>query len=73
MSYNGWKNWDTWAVTLWLRNDLRNYEIYRFYDEEEIQELTLLDLENEFYYGDEIDWDEVDLQEVIDAMIEDIS
>lgn len=26
MSYNGWKNWETWNVTLWCDNE---YGIYR--------------------------------------------
>ena len=27
--YNGWKNWATWNVALWLGNDLSLYKIAR--------------------------------------------
>lgn len=27
MSYNGWKNWDTWNASLWASND---YDTYRY-------------------------------------------
>lgn len=26
-TYNGWKNWETWNVALWLGNDQSLYEI----------------------------------------------
>lgn len=28
-SYNGWKNWETWNVALWLDNDEGLYSIMR--------------------------------------------
>ena len=30
MSYNGWTNYDTWNVALWLDNDYESYNIARF-------------------------------------------
>jgi hypothetical protein len=29
MSYNGWKNYETWCVSLWLDNDQGNYYAVR--------------------------------------------
>lgn len=29
MSYNGWKNWETWNVALWIGNDEGLYNIAR--------------------------------------------
>ena len=29
MAYNGWKNWQTWQVPLWLNNDEPMYRITR--------------------------------------------
>lgn len=31
MSYQGWKNWETWNVVLWFDNDRGLYETYRAY------------------------------------------
>ena len=28
-SYNGWTNWETWAVALWLNNDEESYSDVR--------------------------------------------
>ena len=30
--YNGWANWATWNVALWLQNDYLLYSIARRYD-----------------------------------------
>ena len=30
MSYNGWTNYETWNVALWLDNDYESYNIARF-------------------------------------------
>lgn len=29
MSYNGWKNYETWNVALWIQNDESLYELAR--------------------------------------------
>jgi hypothetical protein len=29
MSYNGWKNWETWNVVLWIGNDEGLYSLAR--------------------------------------------
>ena len=28
-SYNGWANWATWNVNLWMNNDERSYNLIR--------------------------------------------
>ena len=30
--YNGWANWETWNVALWLQNDEAMYDVARRYD-----------------------------------------
>ena len=31
-TYNGWANWATWNVALWLQNDYALYSVARRYD-----------------------------------------
>ena len=31
-TYNGWANWETWNVALWLQNDYALYSVARRYD-----------------------------------------
>ena len=35
MSYNGWKNWETWNVALWIGNDEGMYRLARSFSSEE--------------------------------------
>jgi hypothetical protein len=30
--YNGWANWETWNVALWIQNDYSTYKVARLYD-----------------------------------------
>jgi hypothetical protein len=31
-TYNGWANWETWNVALWIQNDEATYNVARKYD-----------------------------------------
>jgi hypothetical protein len=45
-TYNGWRNYETWNVALWLQNEEALYELTRCVDDyaEFIQAATALDL-----------------------------
>lgn len=64
-NYNGWSNYDTWLVIVWLQNDETNYrKTVHILEIDQVQELTILDLQFQFYYGDDINWDNVNLEEI---------
>lgn len=72
---NGWKNVDTWLVMLWLENDEGNYKkIDRIVkNTDNLEDLTDNELYMElkdFHYGDEVDFSEVDLNEIRTALVE---
>ena len=71
MRHNGYKNYDTWLVAVWLDNDEDNYNKAQRMDDDEIYELDKYDLEYQFYYGDDINFDAVDLDEIIDKLLYD--
>ncbi len=31
-TYNGWANWETWNVALWIQNDYITYKVAQRYD-----------------------------------------
>ena len=49
MSYNGWKNYETWNVALWIMNDEGLYSIARWYDTYKEFVLCLKDSQSEIY------------------------
>ena len=67
--YNGWCNRDTWLVMLWLNNDQNNYEgitriVKNTHDLKDLSDLELYGILKGFHYGDEINFNKVDLDEV---------
>jgi hypothetical protein len=67
--YNGWTNYDTWLVALWLHNDQGNDERLRSFSKDDIAEFGLDELQL-FYYGDEVKWSEVNIDEIINNLLE---
>ena len=72
---NGWKNVDTWLTMLWLENDEENYKrIDRIVkNTDNLEDLTDNELYMElkdFHYGDEVDFSEIDLNEIRTALVE---
>lgn len=73
MKYNGWKNWETWNVALWLDNEYSSYKHWQEFIESEQPSVSELarELMNEhdlnkptpdFDANDDvrvIDWDEI--------------
>lgn len=72
---NGWKNVDTWLVMLWLENDEGNYKkidriVKNTNNLEDITDNELYMELKDFHYGDEVDFSEVDLDEIRTALVE---
>lgn len=72
---NGWKNVDTWLVMLWLENDEGNYKkidriVKNTNNLEDITDNELYMELQDFHYGDEVDFSEVDLGEIRTALVE---
>jgi hypothetical protein len=63
--YNGWTNWDTWAVNLYLMNDEHNYNKLMNMSLYEVEALTRKNMRDMFYYGDKITWSDVNMDEII--------
>ncbi len=68
--YNGWTNWDTWAVNVWLMNDEHNYNKLMNISLYEVEEFTKKDMRDMFYYGDKITWSDVNMDEIIESIKE---
>lgn len=77
--YNGWTNRDTWLVMLWLNNDEKNYRrllhiVNGVGVSKRLRDLTdieLLEKLKTFNYGDEINWNKVNLTELKEIILED--
>ncbi len=73
--YNGWSNRDTWLVMLWLNNHKENYDkITRIVkNTNNLKDLSDLELYGElkdFYYGDKVNFNNINLSEIRTALIE---
>lgn len=66
--HNGWTNWDTWNVQLWLANDERAYRIMRRSTDIERDARELMEIMGN---PDDADLDNVDWDEIIGAWEED--
>lgn len=76
-NYNGWANRDTWVVNVWLNNDENNYR--RLVNAIKgvsgtkltlVSDLALLDKLRQYHYGDKVNWENVDLQEIKSMLLD---
>jgi hypothetical protein len=70
MTYNGWANRDTWLCVTWLLDYPYNYQKILDLPSERIEKISRKDLFFEFYFGDKIDFSNVDLPSVVAMMLE---
>lgn len=76
--YNGWTNRDTWLVMLWLNNDYENYcGIKRIVENtnglKNISDMQLYGLLKDFHYGDKVNFNNINLDEIRTALKEDFA
>jgi len=60
-SYNGWSNYETWNVALWLQNDEGLYEMARMYKEHGYKSLSHFLIEMCPSTLDGVKWDDENL------------
>lgn len=75
--YNGWTNYDTWLVVLWLNNDESNYRrlehLKNGIGSKKLEDLTNIELYEKlktFNYGDKINWNNVNIDEIRESILE---
>lgn len=68
--YNGWTNWDTWNAYLWLNNDEYLYRTMRRAYSPNNAEKIGTELLKEIGNPDEIDFYEVNWDEIFEAFNE---
>ena len=72
MKHNGWTNYDTWKVVALLDNVQSNYYKIIGMSTDELIMLTIDDLQRGFdFMNDDIDFDQVELDEIIEKILED--
>ena len=76
--YNGWTNRDTWLVKLWLDNDYNNYirvlhKIKGIGIDTKLEDLNCCQLTSwlkRLHYGDKINWNLVNINEIKKSLSE---
>lgn len=67
-SYNGWKNYETWNVALWIQNDEGLYSYAKTFSRKGYQKLAVELMENTNQTPDGVRWDDSNLD--LDALNE---
>ena len=72
-TYNGWKNYETWNVSLWIQNDPGFYSVAE--DAEEIGDFIDFMISNgQTHTPDGVEWDDYSLDyEALDDLIQSIN
>lgn len=77
IKYNGWSNYDTWLVALWLNNDEKNYKrivnkINGIGTDKKLSDMRYDDkvcFIRGLHYGDKIKWSNVCYLEIINEVL----
>lgn len=76
--YNGWTNYDTWLVALWLGNDYNNYQriikkAKGIGTDTKLKDMSCCEKSyfiRSLHYGDKIKWSNVNYQEIISEVLD---
>jgi hypothetical protein len=72
MSYNGWKNYSTWCVVLWLTNEQSLYEDRRGKTAKEIRSIVSDSAEDLMWEGRKLSPFSAMLQNLLSSTLEDV-
>jgi hypothetical protein len=70
MKHNGWANYDTWLVVVHLQNVESNYHKILEMTSSQVRLFDVDDLQQWFTFEDEIDFDQVDMDEIVENIME---
>jgi hypothetical protein len=68
--YNGWTNRATWLCFTWIMDFEYNYNLLRTFTMDQVAKITVSTLQKNFYFGDRIHFDQLDMVELIEALSE---
>jgi hypothetical protein len=66
--YNGWANRPTWLCYTWIMDFEYNYNLLRTFTKDQVAKITVSTLQKNFYFGDRILFDQLDMVELIQAL-----